>query len=112
MKASLGPLLARLPGVRTEKWPEGEPFAAAFGHGTMSVEVFAPRGQDHQQPHSQDELYFIMSGDAEFLREGRRLQVAVSDVLFVPAGERHHFEAISDDFITWVVFWGPNGGER
>ena len=112
MKASLGQLLARLPGARTEKWPDGEPFASAFGHGTMSVEVFVPRGIDHQEPHSQDELYFIMAGSADFVREGRRSAVAVGDALFVPAGERHHFEAISSDFISWVVFWGPNGGER
>jgi len=72
MKASLGDLLARLPGPRTEKWPDGEPFVTAFGHGTMSVEVFAPRGIDNQQPHRQDELYFVMSGQADFIR-GRQL---------------------------------------
>ena len=112
MKASLGQLLARLPRPPTEKWPDGEPFVTAFGHGTMSVEVFAPRGTDHQQPHSQDELYFIMSGHAGFAREGRRSDVSLGDALFVPAGERHHFEDISNDFIAWVVFWGPNDGER
>jgi len=112
MKASLGDLLARLPGARTEKWPDGEPFVPAFGHGTMSVEVFAPRGADHQQPHSQDEIYFVMAGRSDFLREGRRSVVEVGDAVFVPAGQRHHFEAMSDDFITWVVFWGPGGGER
>ena len=112
MKASLGDLLAQLPGARTKKWPEGEPFTSAFGHGTMSVEVFAPRGDDNQQPHDQDELYFVMSGHAEFVREGRRSPVAPGDVLFVPARERHHFEAMSEKFVTWVVFWGPGGGER
>jgi len=112
MKASLGSLLARLPGPSSEKWPDGEPSTVALGHGTMSVEVFAPRGQDQQTPHSQDELYFIMSGSADFIREGRRSQVALGDALFVPANERHHFENISNDFLSWVVFWGPNGGER
>ena len=112
MKASLGDLLARLPGPRTEKWPDGEPFVTAFGHGTMSVEVFAPRGIDNQQPHRQDELYFVMSGQADFIREGRRTFVQLGDVLFVPAGERHHFEEMSNDFISWIVFWGPGGGER
>ena len=112
MKASLGSLLAQLPGPQTEKWPDGEPFVGVFGHGTMSVEVFAPRGTDHQQPHTQDELYFIMSGHADFVREGRRAPISLGDMLFVPAQQRHHFENISKDFIAWVVFWGPNGGER
>jgi uncharacterized protein YjlB len=33
-------------------------------------------------------------------------------VLFVPAGTTHRFEDFSADFATWVVFWGPQGGER
>jgi hypothetical protein len=32
-------------------------------------------------------------------------------VFFVPAGVAHRFERFSPDFATWVVFWGPHGGE-
>jgi hypothetical protein len=32
-------------------------------------------------------------------------------VFFTPAGWVHRFEDFSDDFATWVVFWGPKGGE-
>jgi mannose-6-phosphate isomerase-like protein (cupin superfamily) len=77
----------------------------------MSVEVFAPRGEDRQQPHEQDELYFVVAGTAALVRGGDRLEVASGDVLFVPAREPHRFEAMSTDFVTWVVFWGPSGGE-
>jgi hypothetical protein len=24
----------------------------------------------------------------------------------------HHFENFSDDFATWVIFYGPDGGEK
>ena len=112
MKASLADLLEKLPGARTKDWPTGEPFTEALRHGTMSVEVFAPRGSDNQQPHEQDELYFVAAGHADFIHEGRRMSVRAGDVLFVPARDRHRFEEISDDFVTWVVFWGPKGGER
>ena len=27
------------------------------------------------------------------------------------AGEVHRFERFSDDFATWVFFYGPEGGE-
>ncbi len=111
MKVSLASLLASLPRAATANWPEGEPFATAIEHGTMSLEVFAPRGQDKQQPHSQDELYFVAGGSAIFLHAGERLRVAPGDALFVPAGDPHHFEQMSTDFVTWVVFWGPKGGE-
>lgn len=111
MKVSLKDLMRRLPGPVTEAWPGGEPFALGLKHGTMSIEVFAPRGRDAQQPHDQDELYFVVSGTAEFLHEGERSSVAAGDALFVPAHDRHHFEKMSGDFVTWVVFWGPKGGE-
>lgn len=112
MKASLKELLARLPGPKTAAWPDGEPFTEALRHGSMSVEVFAPRGRDTQTPHSQDELYFVVSGTALFEHAGWRAAVAAGDVLFVPASDRHHFEEMSADFVTWVVFWGPQGGEQ
>lgn len=111
MKVSLAPLLAKLPAAVTDKWPGGEPFTEVLRHGTLSVEVFAPRGIDSQEPHDQDELYFIVSGSAEFTHEGKRMSVTGGDCLFVAAHDRHHFEKMSGDFVTWVVFWGPKGGE-
>ncbi len=111
MKVSLAPLLASLPRTATATWPAGEPFATAIEHGTMSLEVFAPKGEDRQEPHSQDELYFVVGGSAVFLHGAERQRVATGDALFVKAGEQHHFEQISSDFVAWVVFWGPKGGE-
>ena len=78
----------------------------------MSVEVFAPRGKDTQAPHEQDELYFVISGQADFEVAGKMGPVKTGDALFVGAHVRHHFERMSEDFVTWVVFWGPNGGEK
>ena len=112
MKASLDQLLRHLPGPVTADWPGGEPFTEAMRHGTMSVEVFAPRGRDAQTPHEQDELYFVVSGTADFEVDGKKGPVKVGDVLFVAARVPHHFEAMSADFVTWVVFWGPEGGEK
>jgi quercetin dioxygenase-like cupin family protein len=34
------------------------------------------------------------------------------DVLFVKAGIKHRFENFTDDFTTWVIFYGPDGGEK
>src|SRR5215471_19038044 len=112
MKASLDDILKKIPGTKTAKWPGGEPFSEAMRHGTMSVEVFAPRGKDNQQPHDQDELYFVIAGSAEFEVDGRKSPVRTGDALFVAAEVPHHFERMSEDFTTWVVFWGPRGGEQ
>jgi mannose-6-phosphate isomerase-like protein (cupin superfamily) len=86
-------------------------FAIPIRHGTMSAEVYAPLGEDRQTPHSQDELYIVISGHAEFVKDGLRVAVGPQDLLFVEAEVEHRFEALSEDFATWVVFWGPEGRE-
>lgn len=116
MKANYQTLLAALPQPPSDDYPNGTPFVRGLAHGSMSVELFAPGtsvlGRDIQQPHTQDELYVIQRGRSAFWLEGRRADVQPGDVLFVPAGAAHRFEEFSQDFVTWVVFYGPTGGER
>ena len=88
------------------------PFKTLFEHGTLSVEVYRPDKVDLQQPHEQDEVYVIISGEGEFLNSGERVNFGPGDFLFVPAGVEHRFENFSSDFSTWVIFYGPKGGER
>ena len=111
MKTSLSEVLAQIPGPPSEKWPDGERYAEAFEHGTMSLGFYAPVGSDPQSPHEQDEIYIVHSGTSEFVLNDERLDLAAGDAVFVPAGARHRFENFSADFGTWVVFWGPRGGE-
>ena len=86
-------------------------FAQLFQHGTMEIEIYRPEGKDLQQPHEQDEIYFIASGSSQFEHEGAIEDVETGDVLFVAAGEHHSFMNFSADFSTWVVLFGPKGGE-
>jgi mannose-6-phosphate isomerase-like protein (cupin superfamily) len=111
MKASINQAFKRLPAAPTQKYPQGAPFVTMMAGGTMSVEVFAPKGADLQQPHTQDELYFIHSGTGEIVINGQRFDAAAGDAFFVAAGVEHRFEKFSDDFVTWVVFYGKEGGE-
>lgn len=86
-------------------------FTVVMKHGTMSVEYYAPKFKDLQTPHLQDELYVIASGKGVFIRGDEKVNFTCGDVLFVPAGIKHKFENFSDDFATWVIFYGPDGGE-
>lgn len=104
--ARLAEALAKLP------TPEGKPFTTAFEHGNLLVEVFAPRGTDTQQPHTRDEAYIVIQGSGEFVNGDERLPFAPGDFLFAAAGEVHRFENFTDDFVTWVIFYGPEGGEK
>lgn len=86
-------------------------FTTLMKHGTMSIEYYAPKDIDHQTSHNQDEIYVIASGNATFFRNGERVSCSTSDVLFVPAHMEHRFENFSDDFATWVIFYGKESGE-
>jgi hypothetical protein len=44
--------------------------------------------------------------------QGERHRFIAGTTFFVPAGAEHRFENFSPDFATWVVFWGPKGGEK
>jgi len=112
LKASVTELRKLLPRPASARWPDGEHFIEAFSHGSLVVELYAPRERDIQSPHDRDEVYFVASGSGEFVADGRRSAFAAGDALFVAAGVEHRFEHFSPDFATWVVFYGPKGGER
>jgi mannose-6-phosphate isomerase-like protein (cupin superfamily) len=97
--------LARLPG------PQGERFVTVFEHGSLLVEVYAPRGSDPQKPHTRDELYIVVEGSGDFVAAKGLQPFGPGDLLFAPAGEEHRFENFSDDLTVWVIFYGPEGGE-
>jgi mannose-6-phosphate isomerase-like protein (cupin superfamily) len=90
----------------------GKIFLELFTHGTLSVEIYKPDGIDLQKPHERDEVYFVISGHGTFFSDGKRDSFQVGDFLFVPAGIEHRFENFTDDFATWVIFYGPEGGEK
>ncbi len=85
---------------------ENAPFVQVMQNGNMKVEYFAPKHLDRQSPHKQDELYIIISGNSEFFRDGEIIKCTKGDVLFVPVKMEHRFINFSDDFATWVVFYG------
>jgi mannose-6-phosphate isomerase-like protein (cupin superfamily) len=80
-------------------------FTLMMTDGSMSVEYFAPKITDTQQPHTQDELYVIVSGKSELYRDGETISCNKGDVIFVPADMEHHFINFSPDFATWVIFY-------
>jgi mannose-6-phosphate isomerase-like protein (cupin superfamily) len=106
-----------LAAARAAPIPAGRRSAELMRHGTMTLRYYQSKGIDEQTPHDQDEIYIVVSGTGavvsgptEAALERRRL--GPGEAIFVPAGHVHRFEGFSDDFATWVVFWGPAGGER
>jgi mannose-6-phosphate isomerase-like protein (cupin superfamily) len=90
----------------------GQLFKILFEHGSLSVEFYKPDQIDRQTPHTRDEVYIVAAGSGIFEVEGARTPFEVGDFLFVPAGLQHRFLDFSEDFSTWVIFYGPAGGEK
>jgi mannose-6-phosphate isomerase-like protein (cupin superfamily) len=105
-RLTLAAALARLPG------PAGERYVELFQHGTLSIELYAPRGRDPQSPHTKDEVYVVIQGSGQFRNGDTRHPFGPGDLLFVPAGVTHRFEEFTDDLAVWVIFYGPKGGEQ
>ncbi|MCX5200016.1 cupin domain-containing protein [Streptomyces sp. NBC_00237] len=62
---------------------------------------------DPQQPHQEDEIYFVVSGRAAITIGMETTQVARGSVVYVPAGVAHKFHHISEDLRVLVVFSPP-----
>jgi mannose-6-phosphate isomerase-like protein (cupin superfamily) len=64
---------------------------------------------DEQQPHTEDEVYFVLSGKAVFRSGGREQAVAPGTILFVERAAEHRFVDITED-LTLLVFFAPPEG--
>lgn len=92
--------------------PLGMRFRELFRHGSLQVEIYKPRFRDMQTTHARDEVYVVIAGHGQFFCDGERQPFVAGELLFAPAGVEHRFEDFSDDFSTWVLFYGPQGGEK
>jgi mannose-6-phosphate isomerase-like protein (cupin superfamily) len=107
----VAPALFPLAEARTAPLPPGRLSALLLAHGSLELRWYAPAGVDSQTPHSRDEVYVVASGSGWFVRGTERFRFAAGDALFVAAGVVHRFEDFTPDFGTWVMFYGPEGGE-
>jgi mannose-6-phosphate isomerase-like protein (cupin superfamily) len=71
------------------------------------IYVLAADSNDPQQPHAEDEMYYIISGRATFAcDECEPVPVASGSILYVEAGRGHRFTDIEEDLTVLVVFAG------
>ena len=82
----------------------GQRWVTIFKHGPIELEYYSPRQTDPQQPHTRDEVYFVISGSGWFVSDDGRKRFGPGEMLYVPAGVAHRFEEFTDDFATWAIF--------
>jgi mannose-6-phosphate isomerase-like protein (cupin superfamily) len=96
---------ARIPG------PGGERIATVVKRGTLDICLSVPVPPNRQTPHMQDELYVVVHGAGVLVHGDQRERFTAGDILFVAAGEEHHYEDFTADLALWRIFYGEPGGE-
>jgi quercetin dioxygenase-like cupin family protein len=64
---------------------------------------------DEQQPHTEDEVYLVVSGKASFRAGGQEQAVAPGSVIFVERAAEHRFVDVTEDLTALVFFAPPEG---
>ena len=65
-----------------------------------------PGQEDTQEPHSEDELYYVVEGSGMLELGKASKPVKKGSVIFVPAGLRHRFYGNREDLVVLYVFAG------
>lgn len=95
--------LARLAGDHHDF---AEFFRAPSGSLSLTVARWPAGTIDDQQPHTEDEIYYVSAGRAVLTVGDEREDVGPGSVVFVAAGVEHRFSDIVEDLVT-LVFWSP-----
>ncbi len=59
---------------------------------------------DTQEPHTENEIYYVISGRASLLVDQESQQVEGGSLVFVKANVKHHFHTITEDLRVLVIF--------
>jgi mannose-6-phosphate isomerase-like protein (cupin superfamily) len=70
--------------------------------------VLAPGAWDHQSPHEEDEVYFVVAGRATFQAGAETRAVGPGTVLYVAARQEHRFTDIVEE-LRVLVFFATSG---
>lgn len=73
---------------------------------SMGLYVLPAEGTDPQQPHAEDEVYYVVAGRAMLRVGDSDIPVAPGSVAFVEARHPHRFHTITED-LTLLVFFAP-----
>jgi mannose-6-phosphate isomerase-like protein (cupin superfamily) len=73
---------------------------------SAGVYVLPAGGTDPQQPHTEDEVYYIASGRGAIYVAGENRDVAAGSVVFVKAGDEHRFHSIAEELVI-LIFFAP-----
>ncbi|HJS19386.1 MAG TPA: cupin domain-containing protein [Anaerolineales bacterium] len=73
---------------------------------SMGLYVLRAGGTDPQSPHTEDEVYYVVSGRAKILVADENRYVQTGSIVYVAKNIAHRFHSIEEE-LTVLVFFAP-----
>jgi mannose-6-phosphate isomerase-like protein (cupin superfamily) len=84
----------------------GKPYCQFLTVPEMSAGLYVlpAGGEDPQQPHAEDEIYYVLSGRATVSIDGVDTEVGPGATIFVAKHVDHRFHTIEEELRLLVIF--------
>ena len=94
--------------LSTEREQSNRSYLEFLRTSSLSVGLYVlPAGsEDKQQPHTEDEVYYVVSGQAWMKVGEEHHEVKAGSIIFVAAEVEHRFHSINQD-LSVLVFFAP-----
>lgn len=79
---------------------------------SMGLYVLPVGGTDPQQPHTEDEVYYVLSGRGQIMVAGEDHFVQAGSIVYVAKGDEHRFHTIEEELQLLVFFAPAEGSQR
>ena len=91
-----------------ERGRAARPYLEFLRKSSMSAGIYVlpAGGVDGQKPHTEDELYYVLSGRATVMVGGEERAVRAGSAVFVAAEVEHRFHTIEEELVL-LVFFAP-----
>ena len=73
---------------------------------SMGLYVLPAGGTDSQSPHTEDEVYYVVSGRAQIKVADEDRAVQAGSIVYVAKNVEHRFHSIEEE-LTVIVFFAP-----
>ena len=73
---------------------------------SMGLYILPAGGVDPQSPHTEDEVYYVVSGKAQIQVADENCAVQAGSIVYVAKNVEHRFHSIEEE-LTVIVFFAP-----
>jgi quercetin dioxygenase-like cupin family protein len=101
-------VFASLPEIEEQRAQSGKSYREFLRVPAMSAGLYVlPAGAtDRQKPHREDEIYYVLRGNARFKAGSEDREVSAGSMIFVAAEVGHRFYDITEELAV-LVFFAP-----